>query len=194
MRRFSRVWLPAAAFQLLLTTACSQEQEEAARAGQPVRKPLYFDVKGFLDTQTKLLTQRRPAVEKQVALRDGNTETTRVENVDWSKELQIFYQADINKPALRGAYEAQPDGAGQVYRRKAGIENIVDQLQVTNTDPQNGTIEAVLTQDNPLFFSRKTLVLQYSGGLLRSYKVQGVQKLILFDTLRYSATVRVLAK
>ncbi|MCB2378616.1 hypothetical protein LGH70_13530 [Hymenobacter sp. BT635] len=186
-----------AASILLLATACGQEQD-AAQAGQPVRKPLYFDVKGLLDNQTKLLTQHRPAVEKQVALRNGTVETTRVEQVDWSKELQIFYQADINKPALRGAYEAQSPQAGdtinlvKVYRRKAGIENIVDQLRVEENDTQSGAIEAVLTQDNPLFFSRKTLTLNYQHGLLNSYKVEGVQKLVMFDTLRYSATVRVL--
>lgn len=182
---------------LLLTTACSQEQE-AAQAGQPARKPLYFDVKGFLDNQVTLLTQRKPTVEKQVMLRDGQVETTQVEQVDWAKELQIFYQADINKPALRGAYEAVETPVGdtvtivQVYRRKPGIENAVDQLRVGKNDTQSGLIEATLTQDNPLFFSRKVLALQYQNGLLKSYRVQGVQKLIMFDTLRYSATVTVL--
>ncbi|TGE21232.1 hypothetical protein E5K00_13120 [Hymenobacter aquaticus] len=183
-----------AAACLLLTTACGQEPE-AARAGQSARKPLYFDVKGLLDNQTRLLSERQPAVEKQVTLRDGQVETTRVEKVDWSKELQIFYQADINKPALRGAYEAQVGGAAggaQVYRRKAGIENIVDQLRVSGAGTEEGTVEAVLTQDNPLFFSRKTLTISYRNGLLNTYKVQGVQKLVMFDTLRYSATVRVL--
>ncbi|TGE26728.1 hypothetical protein [Hymenobacter metallicola] len=186
-----------AAACLLLTTACGQEQD-AARAGQPARKPLYFDVKSFLDAQAALLNQRKPAVEKRVMLRDGDIETTRVAQVDWSKELQVFYQADINKPALRGAYEVQAGPAtntlttGQVYRRKAGIENIVDQLRVAQTDTRGGTIEAVLTQDNPLFFSRKTLILNHQNGLLTSYQVQGVQKLVMFDTLRYSATVKVL--
>ncbi|UOQ54034.1 hypothetical protein [Hymenobacter cellulosivorans] len=186
-----------AAASLLLITACSQEQD-AARAGQPARKPLYFDVKGFLDNQAALLTRQQPAVEKQVMLRDGQVETTRVEKVDWSKELQIFYQADINKPALRGAYEAQNAPVGdtvtiaKTYRRKAGVENIVEQLRVEQNDTKKGRIEAVLTQDNPLFFSRKVLALQYQNGLLKTYRVQGVQKLILFDTLRYSATVTVL--
>ncbi|PJJ52795.1 hypothetical protein [Hymenobacter chitinivorans] len=186
-----------AAACLLLTTACGQEPE-ATRAGQPARKPLYFDVKGFLDNQAALLTQRQPAVEKRVTLRDGQVETTRVEKVDWSKELQIFYQADINKPALRGAYEAVAAPAGdtvttaKLYRRKAGIENIVDQLRIEETDTQGGSIEATLTQDNPLFFSRKVLALNYQNGLLKSYRVRGVQKLVMFDTLRYSATVTVL--
>ncbi|UOQ73258.1 hypothetical protein [Hymenobacter cellulosilyticus] len=133
-------------------------------------------------------------MEKQVMLRDGQMETTRVEKVDWSKELQIFYQADINKPALRGAYEAigSPVNGAQEYRRKGIIENIVDQLRVSGDGTSSGTIEATLTQDNPLFFSRKFLALSYQNGLLKTYRVRGVQKLVLFDTLRYSATVTVL--
>jgi hypothetical protein len=183
---------------LALASGCGPEPE-AARTGQAARKPLYFDLKGFLDQQTVLLTQRKPAVEKRVTLRDGKAETTRVQQVNWSKELQIFYQADINKPALRGTYEvvnSKPVGdtvnVVRVYRRKAGAENIVDQLRVEDTDTRGGTIEATLTQDNPLFFSRKVLTLQYQNGLLAAYRVQGVQKLVLFDTLRYSAAVRLL--
>jgi hypothetical protein len=183
---------------LLLLAACGPDND-VTRASQDARKPLYFDLKGFLDQQTALLTQRRPAVEKQVSLRDGRVETTRVGQVDWGKELQIFYQADINKPALRGTYEvlggsAAADTVDMVrqYRRKPGAENSVDQLQVRETGTRAGTIEAILTQDNPLFFSRKVLTLHYQNGQLSAYKVQGVQKLVLFDTLRYSAAVRVL--
>ncbi|TGE14270.1 hypothetical protein [Hymenobacter elongatus] len=190
----SLLWVAVVA----LTSACDQQPGGGSSVQQPARKPLYFDVKGFLDTQTALLTKRQAAVEKQVTMRDGQVETTRVVQVDWSKELQIFYQADINKPALRGTYEAQAgltDASGaplQVYRRRAGVDNIVDRLQATGGSAPNGIIEAVLTQDNPLFFSRKTLLLNYRNGLLTTYQVRGVQKLVLFDTIRYSATVRVL--
>jgi hypothetical protein len=193
MRSVSKLAVPL----LLLASGCGGFIAGAA-PGPASRRAQYFDVKGFLDQQVTLLTQRHPAVEKQVTLRDGQVETTRVEKIDWTKELQIFYQADINKPALRGAYETQDARAGdtidavKTYRRKPGVENSVEQLRVTQTDTRGGSVEAVLTQDNPLFFSRKVLQLHYQRGLLTSYQVQGVQKLVLFDTLRYSANVRVL--
>ncbi|GAA4018796.1 hypothetical protein GCM10022408_35810 [Hymenobacter fastidiosus] len=186
-------WL--AAGLLVVAGACGPDN--AARPGQPVRKPLYFDVKGLLDVQTALLKQQNPAVEKQVQLRDGQPETARVPRVDWSKELQIFYQADINKSALRGAYSVLPpvqtaQGTQQTYVRKPGIENAVERLAVIFSGPAVREISAVLTQDNPLFFSRKKLVFTCLAGKLRSYRVEGLQKLVLFDTLRYSATARVL--
>ncbi|GAA3938618.1 hypothetical protein [Hymenobacter algoricola] len=186
-------WL--AAPLLLLVGACGPE--EAAQAGQPTRPPLYFDVKGLLDAQTALLTRQNPAVEKQVQLRGGAQETARVAHVDWSKELQVFYQADINKTALLGAYAAlppEPTAAGlrQTYVRKPGIEHAVEQLAVVSDRAGVREVTATLSQDNPLFFSQKKLVLSYEAGRLRSYRVRGLQKLVLFDTLRYSAAVRVL--
>ena len=167
--------------------------------GQPavVRKPLYFDLKGFLDKQTQLLTRRNPAVVKQVQLRAGHGETTKVARTDWSKELQIFYQADINKAALRGAYTVEPPVPAtmglqqQTYRRKPGIDNAVERLMVVSGPQGVREVAATLSQDNALFFSRKELLLRTSRGLLVDYQVTGVQKLILFDTLRYSASVRV---
>lgn len=160
---------------------------------------MYFNIKAFLDTQAQELTRRKPAVEKRVELRGGQIETTRVPEVDWSKELQIFYQADINKPALRGAYAvdsvAKGDTLLRTYRRKTGIDNSVERITVLSdaASPESAQeITATLTQNNPLFFSQKRVVMHTTDGRLSDYQVKGVQKLVLFDTLRYSAVGRVL--
>jgi hypothetical protein len=163
------------------------------------RKPNYFDVKGFLDSQVAELTRRQPVVEKQVRLRDGKVETTRVTKTDWSKELQIFYQADINKPALRGAYEVLEhsnfEGVARIiYNAKATSESAVKSLlvetRVNSSIPQ--LIAARIEQDNPLFYSEKKLLLLVDNGRITEYKVYGIQKLVMFDTVRYSVQTRVM--
>ena len=184
----------------MLATACGPEAAGPNSAQEATRRPLYFDVKRFLDAQTQELTRRKPAVEKRVMLRGGQMETTRVPNVEWDKELQIFYQTDINKPALRDAYlidsVVQEDGRlRRTYQRKPDVENAVERLTVISapTAPAAAQkITATLTQDNPLFFSQKRVALHTVNGRLLFYEVQGVQKLVLFDTLRYSAAGRVL--
>ena len=85
---------------LSLLAAC----EPGQAPGPATPHPAYFDLLGLLKTQSAQLNQHRPVVEKQVLLRDGEQETSRVAQTDWAKELQIFQQADINKPALRGRY------------------------------------------------------------------------------------------
>ena len=168
-------------------------------AGTPpaTRRPLYFDVKGLLDGQVKALAARAPAVTKQVQLRGGATETVRVPAVRWPDELQIFYQADINKAALRGAYAADsvrlPDGRlRRRYTRRPGQRNApVSQLTVLLAGGQAQEIAADIDQENTLFSTNKHLTMELSAGQLRRYRVQGTQKLVFFDTLRYGAAGRI---
>ena len=184
----------------LLLAACGSEDASVRPAAN--RKPNYFDVKGLLDKQIAELNRRQPVVEKQVRLRDGKVETTRVTKTDWSKELQVFYQADINKPALRGAYaetvsaaSGKPDGV-KSYKliatdAKAPVVSLVVDAG-SNAPGGNQEIAAIVRQDNALFYSEKRLRLSTYNGVLKAYEVQGVQKLVMFDTVRYSVFTRVL--
>ena len=166
---------------------------EAGPAAPPARRPLYFDVKGLLTRQVAQLEQRHAAVTKQVRLRDEATETARVPSVQWNDELQIFFQADINKAALRGAYAvdsvALPGGALRcTYTRKPGQPNApVAFLTVVQQGTEPSEVAATISQDNALFSARKQLRMELQHGQLRRYEVTGTQKLVLFDTLRYSA-------
>ncbi|MBC8083888.1 MAG: hypothetical protein H7Z21_11815 [Hymenobacter sp.] len=182
----------------LALAACGPE-DAPVRSTPANRKPGYFDVKGFLDAQVVALSRRQPVVEKQVRLRGGQLETTRVTKTDWSKELQIFYQADINKPALRGAYEAVrqnlPASVSRIVYQVNGngtIKTSVDRLSVETRANRPQLVAATVRQDNSLFYSEKKLLLSVRNGQLISYEVHGVQKLVLFDTVRYSVRTRVL--
>lgn len=169
------------------------------RANPANRKPGYFDVKGYLDAQVTRLNQQQPTVEKQVQLRDGRTETTRVTKTDWAKELQIFYQADINKPALRGLYAADvppkvQDGiVRDTYALQPGNDAPVKRLTVESARQAGATeqLTATVQQDNPLFYSEKKLRLTVRNGQLTEYEVRGVQKLAFFDSVRYSVRTRI---
>jgi hypothetical protein len=171
---------------------------DPAAPGAAHRAGPYFDVRGLLDAQVRQLTASHPGVEKQVSLRGGALETVRVPQVKWTDELQIFYQADINKAALRGAYQVDsaslPGGAMRhTYRLRRAQDNApVLSLIVTSTGGQPQQLEASLRQDNALFFGRKSLRLTLQQGQLRQYSVRGAQKLVLFDTLRYQTQTRVL--
>ena len=188
----------AAAGLLLLLTGCGTPEPVATNGVSPAagRTTAYFPVKAYLDAQAARLNQQHPAVTKRVQLRGESPETTRVPQVDWTKELQIFYQADLNKPALRGAYAVDSGTTAggahlYTYTRKAGFENPVTVLRVERDGSGVRAVSASLIQTNPLFSSQKRMELRAQGGTITSYEVKGVQKLILFDTVRYATTVRV---
>ena len=170
---------------------------DPAAPGAPHYVGTYFDVRGLLDAQVRQLTARHPSVTKQVSLRGSAPETVQVPQVKWADELQIFYQADINKAALRGAYRldsaAEAGGAvRRTYTAQPGHPNIsVTRLSVLSAGGQPKELEATLKQDNTLFSGQKQLRLTLQNGQLRTYSVRGSQKLVLFDTLRFSSSVRV---
>ncbi|WP_188557134.1 hypothetical protein [Hymenobacter glacieicola] len=182
---------------VVLFSACEAGEDATVRPNPANRKPTYFNLLGFLEKQATLLNQRQPAVEKQVLLRDGQQETTRVTQLDWAKELQIFQQADINKPALRGLYQVDSATTAEgltrrSYRRQPGTEHPVEQLTVLSEGAVVREMTATVAQDNPLVYSAKTMTLRCQNGQVASYQVRGVQKLVLFDSVRYSVQSRVL--
>ena len=187
--RKRRVGTWAGGLLALLLAGCG----EAGPAAPAARRPLYFDVKGLLTQQVAQLEQRHAAVTKHVRLRAETPETVRVPAVKWADELQIFFQADINKAALRGAYTvdsvALPGGAlRRTYTRQPGQPNApVARLVVVQQGPEPQEIAATIIQSNALFSAQKQLRMQLQNGQLRRYEVVGTQKLVLFDTLRYSA-------
>ncbi|GAB2774405.1 hypothetical protein HNQ93_001050 [Hymenobacter luteus] len=182
---------------VVLLSACEPGQDATVRPNPANSKPAYFNLLGFLEKQATLLNGRKPVVEKQAVLRDGHQETTRVTQTDWAKELQIFQQADINKPALRGLYQVDcvTTPAGLVrrsYRRQPGTEHPVEQLTVVSRGGSVQELTATVAQDNPLVYSAKTMTLRCQNGQISSYQVSGVQKLVLFDSVRYAVRARVL--
>lgn len=182
---------------VVILSACQPGEDATVRPNPANRKPEYFELLSFLEKQETLLSQRKPIVEKQVVLRDGHQETARVTQTDWVKELQIFQQADINKPALRGLYQVDCSTleSGLIrcrYSRQPGTEHPVEQLTVLSDGPIVQELTATVAQDNPLVYSAKTMTLRCQNGQISSYQVSGVQKLVLFDSVRYAVRSRVL--
>lgn len=179
---------------LLALAGCGEgPAADPAAPGSPRLPGAYFDVRGQLDQQVQRLTAARAAVRKQVHLRNAPPETVALSAVKWADELQLFYQADINKTAWRGAFGVtqKPTPGGQfqdVYTRRPGFEGVpVTRLAVTRTPGgQPLVLTADVRQQNLLFFSGKQLRLTFGPtGQLSAYDVQGQQKLLFFDTLRY---------
>lgn len=164
----------------------------AARALGP-----YFDVRGLLDAQVRQLAARHAGVTKHVRLRNGVLETVQVPQVKWADELQIFYQADINKAALHGAYrvDSVAEAGGpmrRIYTLQPGHDKVpVTRLSVLSAGGQPQEIQVALRQDNALFLGQKDLRLTLQQGQLRTYGVSGTQKLVFFDTLHYSTAAQV---
>lgn len=154
-------------------------------APQSAAKPVYFDVAGYVKGQIQTLSARKPTVAKNAFInKQTNTQTT--EEIDWAKELELFVQADINKPAFRNSYTVlRPDSLTYQYTLKPTEEKLTVRVLTVKLDPassQPSRIEAVLKSENRLYESERRLLLE-SGpdGTVRHYRVEGFQQLAYFD-------------
>lgn len=180
---------------LLVSTLFISSCTDSSQQNQP---KVYYDVLGFVKRQITHLSAQKPLVSKAVAVNQNrNQQDTR--DINWSRELELFTQADINKPALRSSYQiARPDSLTYQYTLKKAEERLtVRSLRVT-VDPithQPRRIEAVLQTNNPLYSSERHLLLE-SGATgkqwrVQHYKLSGFQKLPYFTKNEFSVEGRV---
>ncbi len=158
----------------LLLTACTNPAEQNL-------PPVYYDVAGFMNKQIDDLSARKPAVQKSVSVDNKQSRQTTAD-INWSRELGLFTQADINKPALRNSYQTErPDSLTYIYTLKPTeerltVRSLTVQLAEITRKPQR--IEAVLQTDNPLYTSERHLFFERKPGSESiHYTITGFQKL-----------------
>lgn len=188
MRFFYSIFL----LSTLLISSCTDSTQQ----NQP---NVYFDVLGFVKRQIAHLSAQKPLVSKDVAINENrNQQTTRA--IDWSRELELFTQADINKPALRSSYQiARPDSLTYRYTLKKSEENLTVRSLIVRLDSlthQPRRIEAVLQTNNPLYSSERQLLLESGPTAGRTwqvkyYKLSGFQKLPYFNKNEFLVEGRV---
>jgi hypothetical protein len=65
----------------------------------------YVDLQGFFSAEANRLNSQKPTFTKTVCI-NGKKESKVLNNtIDWEKELSVFKDADINKPAFKGKYQ-----------------------------------------------------------------------------------------
>jgi hypothetical protein len=165
----------------VLVTACQNEED------QKKDEKFYFDLKSFIENQIVYLNDKKPVVTKTVEL-GGKKVSHKSKDIDWKKELELFVQADLNKPSYRLSYIVQrKDSATYEYTLKPNVELPVRYLKiVTDTSlHQPIYVKALFQSTNKIYKSEKTIELACTRKdnlwELTSYAVNGYQKLIFMD-------------
>ena len=163
----------------------------------------FYDINGLIEEQIRLLDSVGPYIIKK-AIIGGNEEITQITPEDstaWSKEMNIFKAADINKPLLRDSYQIEDVSVGNMsttsYKSKNRGKTIVEELsiQFVQNTQKPIKIHASLDSRNLLFNSVKTLEMHFQNingkQMIRQYKSDGWQKMISKDSTYYSIVAEV---
>jgi hypothetical protein len=184
-------------FRLLILILPALTACEGPAADQQIKT--YFDTKTFVDQQVVLLTKQKPTVQKTVRLDQAN-QVQQTDSIDWNRELELFRQLDLNKPAFRSSYTtARPDSLTVQYRLKPGEKQMTVQLLTVRLDAatrQPAQISATLHAQNPLYQSERRILLDCGPTKTRQwrvahYRVEGFRQLTFFSRNEFSIDGRI---
>lgn len=150
-----------------------------------------FDLKSVIDSAVEDLSRRSPHVEKQVFY-DGQKNKIATSEINWEEELEVFEDADINKPILKNRYEksTQDKTGGSTLTRfeASGPRELVRWLEVEkNKDGELLKITFKMLTDNSLYATEKEGKLVFSKGQkLKSYTLEGNQSIVFLGNKNYS--------
>jgi hypothetical protein len=156
-----------------LLSACNEEIKE-----NQVKK--YFDLKGLIEKQTKTLNSQKPVVQKLVIISDSS-ESQSVKTIDWAKELELFIQADLNKPAFIQSYQVDSSSIGVKYTLKETEKLPVKYLNIKRLGEDGISVEAFMNNNNYLYETERHLKLSIKNNELTDYQVDGFQKIVFGD-------------
>ncbi len=170
----------------LLLTACTQDEKTS-------KKLLYFDLLSVINKQIGLLNQEKPMFIKSYAI-GVQKEIVQTTEIDWSKELALFQEVDINKQSYKNSYMVtQSDNGELIYSLKKEEELPVKWLKI-KSNAKGIELEANVLVDNYLYTSGKEISLKIEGNKLQNYAIKGWQKLFIGNKKMYEIQGKLVQK
>ena len=189
--------LPVFSAVLIMSSCNFVEQDKEA-----IKIDTYFDLAGLLDQQADLWMARGVKVEK-VLTTNAREETVIVDVTDRKQltdELNLFYEADINKVGLGDAYiiEELPAVFGQrklVNSARSKKQKV--RLLEFNYDEEKLTQIRILVEDkNSVYTFEKEMLIDFETidgeEVLTGYSITGKQDMVLKSELNFSLKGRLL--
>lgn len=157
----------------------------------------YFDFDSLVHTQMLKLGEAKVIVVKKTFLMEKTDSVTFIpDTTQWKHELDAFQQLDvINKPLYKNNYQQQNQEDDHsnllVHSYSAQIKSPVPEVKFFYQDgfKKLKRIESIFAEGNVLYSTSRKLTLEFEeqqGTLMISkYKVQGFQKMILSDSVKF---------
>ena len=138
---------------LLLSGSYACNKPEIKETGAELK---YFDLKEYFKEEADRLNKQNPLVDKTV-VHNGAAERIKMQVTSWIKELNLFSESDINKPAWKLSYEVKAAGDSTVYQAKYP-ELKTRRITIIKKDGQVAQIAIVNNTHNILYTTTENLV------------------------------------
>lgn len=166
-------------FLLLGAFGCNSQPESSK-----LQESTYFDLKGFFVDEAERLNRLDLTIDKTVIV-NGAKETRKIKVADWKKELNIFLDADIKRPAWKGMFNIEKRPDFETYRSN-DAKIPLKELSIRYKDGKVSTLLIVSETKNYLYTSRDSLFYAPDS----TYEIKKKQNIKLLNQKNYIVSVR----
>jgi hypothetical protein len=155
---------------LALSLAACQQKETSKKQIE------YVDLRGYFNAEANRLNAQKFTFTKTVCINRKKESKLLNKSIDWEKELSVFKEADINKPAFKGMYQISMLPNKTIYTtlsKNASVKRI--EIDFGNTKKPVGIRIFQLTK-NMIYQSTDTLSY-YPDSIYSIHKKQEVRVL-----------------
>jgi len=154
---------------ILWLTSCVSDQEV-------VSSEQYFDLPMYIENEIIELNKNNTQLYKKV-FTDGEYDSVLIAKPDWKKELQIFSNININKPAFIGKYKVTMGNAKEFQQTSYHYLDETLQIKSISLLMLNDSIKMIsIFKDDHSMFLDNSIWLDYSPG--KSYHIKGYRNLL----------------
>ncbi len=153
---------------LFLLTGCFADELREDMSLDP-----FFDLSAYIDEQVDSLEQAGVQVTKTITL-NGTTETKQLTDLNFGKDLRVFREADINKPAWLDKYSLEREGGDERLTRTYIATDSSMQTRRLTVVTRNGEpihVEIIRKTGTVLSDGRHRLIYEPANG----YSMRTVQ-------------------
>lgn len=172
-----------ALFPILIFLACSTE-----KAQESTKIAEYFDLSGTLDSVVNDLLASGASLRKTTEINDEKetVELNLTTEEDWKRQLELFYEADINKVGLSGAYQTETlqafDGIEKRIYSSIKSSSFVKNIECTFRDGKLFSIRILASDKNLVYGSNLEYILHFnhfkSKMMLDHYSIKADEKML----------------
>lgn len=167
-----------------LLLACSAEGAEGTGTTTP-----FFDLRGYIASETDRLSAAKTKVEKTIKL-NGASETKQIEDINFVNDLRLFREADINKPAWFDKYKTDEEtlSAGHIITNYLALDSNLIVRRLTVEEDQGATTKIEIERQTGTVLSDGHHLLTYEPA--RGYDVVTSQKSRFGEDVEAEISVR----
>jgi len=174
-------YYPIAIIGLSIFFGCSNAAKEDQK-----NKLGYFDLKSFFSKEATRLQNNHPFIEKTVVV-NADAETQKVQISNWTNELAVFANADINRASWKGLFTIRRSKTKEIYSSNSD-KVPVKQVTINKDLNRISSIEIIISNVNSLYVSADTLTY-YPDSL---YFINKTQHIKLLPSKHYQVIGKIL--